>query len=50
MPSKTVAMDGATATVIPDIEAGGCDGPAPTAPQPSIDAMTINSGPLRNAG
>jgi hypothetical protein len=49
-PSKTLAVDGATATVIADVWAGGCDGPAPTAPQPSISAMTSKSGLTCNTG
>jgi hypothetical protein len=40
-PNKTVAFDGVTATVMLE---GGCDGPAPTAPQPRIDATRSNGG------
>jgi hypothetical protein len=40
-PSKTFAVIGVTVTVMLE---GGCDGPVPTAPQPTIDATRNNSG------
>jgi len=38
-PNKTDAVDGAIVTVM---SVGGCDGPAPTAPQPTIDETRSN--------
>jgi hypothetical protein len=49
-PNNIVAVDGATPTVTAVVGEGGCDGPDPTAPQPSIDAMRSNSGQSCSTG
>ena len=40
-PNKTFAVVGVTVTVMLE---GGCDGPAPTAPQPTMEATRNNNG------
>jgi hypothetical protein len=46
-PNKTIAVVGVTVTVMLE---GGCDGPVPTAPQPTIDKTRSNSGRQCNSG
>src|ERR1035438_7448719 len=45
-PNRTLAVDGATVTVI---LGGGCGLPGPTTPQPRNDATRNNAGHQRNA-
>ena len=46
-PNKTLAVVGVTATVMLE---GGCDGPVPTAPQPTMDTTRRKSGRQDHTG